>query len=72
MNVLNKLSGIALLVLSAYMILNGLAVFFYTQGSVRSSEFSMQVTIVGLLAQAMVWLGLFAFWQFSARSKRGS
>lgn len=68
MSLLNKLSGVALLILSAYMLLSGLAVFVSTQGVVRGSEFSMLITIAGQIAQVMLWLGLFAFWTVSARA----
>lgn len=72
MSLLNKLSGIALLILSAYMLLSGLAVFYNTQGVVRGSEFSVLITIAGQISQVMLWLGLFAFWAVSAKAASAS
>lgn len=46
--------------LSAYMILNGLAVFFGTSGNVQGSEFGMLIRLANQLSLIMLWLALFA------------
>lgn len=54
--------GWALGILSAYMAVNGLIIFYNTSGPVQGSEFGMLITLANQLSLVMVWLALFALW----------
>ena len=47
-----------LVVTSIWFIVSGASMIIATTGFVRGSEFSMQITIVNLLAKMLFWVGL--------------
>ncbi|GAB1411485.1 MAG: hypothetical protein HKUEN07_01380 [Rhodocyclaceae bacterium] len=55
--------AIALALLSAYMVFNGLTIFVNTSGVVQGSEFGMLITLANQISLLMLWLSLFAFWR---------
>lgn len=57
--------AVALALLSAYMVLNGLTIFINTSGVVQGSEFGMLITLANQISLLMLWLSLFAFWRLA-------
>lgn len=55
--------AVALALLSAYMALKGLAIFFHTSGFAQGSEFGILVTLANQVSLLMIWFSLFAFWK---------
>ncbi len=64
--------AVALALLSAYMILNGLTIFVSTSGVVQGSEFGMLITLANQISLLMLWLSLFAFWRLAPSGDSGS
>lgn len=59
---MKKITQIILYIWSAIMLLSGLNYWVLTMGTVRGSEFGMQIAMVGCLGMVMVWLALFGVW----------
>lgn len=64
--------AVALALLSAYMVLNGLTIFINTSGVVQGSEFGMLITLANQISLLMLWLSLFAFWRLAPSGESGS
>lgn len=60
---IRKYAGWGLIALSVYMVYDGILLFISTSGSVRGSEFGMQITLVNMLSLVLLWLALFTFWK---------
>lgn len=63
--------AVALALLSAYMILNGLTIFVNTSGVVQGSEFGMLITLANQISLLMLWLSLFALWRLAPSGESG-
>ena len=63
--------AIALALLSAYMVLNGLTIFVNTSGVVQGSEFGMLITLANQISLLMLWLSLFALWRLVPSEQSG-
>ncbi|MGB1159285.1 MAG: hypothetical protein ACPG3V_07780 [Porticoccaceae bacterium] len=70
MKQIRKISNILLLLLSAYMIFDGLMVFIGTSGRVSGSEFGMLIAIANQLSLIMLWLATFAIRSFLPESEK--
>lgn len=62
MKVLTILSAIALLLFSALLFFNGAVAYLSTFGTVRGTEFQMQIEIVSQLGLILIWLAVFTLW----------
>lgn len=58
---IKKYIGIAWCLLSIYMLVDGVLIFFKTSGVV-GSDFSMMITQVNQISLFTVWLAMFAIW----------
>jgi hypothetical protein len=58
--------GVALAILSTYMLYSGFSIFITTSGVVQGSEFGMLITLAHELSQLMLWLALFALWHLTS------
>lgn len=59
---MKKIFSYLLYVWSAFILIKGIAISVYTGGSVQSTEFNMQVMMLGTLGSILVWLAIFGIW----------
>ena len=60
---MRKVSKIALLLWSALICINGIAVWVTTMGSVQSTEFNILITILNNIGMFLVWIALYTVWR---------
>ena len=60
---IGKIIDVALIVISCFMIIDGVTFFVNTMGMVRSTEFQMLISLVHILAAIMIWMSVLTFRQ---------
>lgn len=60
---IGKVVDVALIVISCFMIIDGVTFFVNTMGMVRSTEFQMLINLVHMLAVIMIWMSVLTFRQ---------
>lgn len=59
---MKKILSYILYAWSAYIFLHGILISIFTAGTVQSTEFTLQVGILGTIGSILIWLGIFGVW----------